>query len=142
MRNWVLIGLVILMTNCSVEPQDINYGKDACHFCKMSIVDQQHAAEIVNSKGKAYKYDAIECMLRDKTTDEMDVALYLVMDYYSPNTFVDATKATYVISENIPSPMGAFLSAVSTESTAIQMVDEHSGDYYAWSAIKQKFKKE
>ena len=29
----------------------------------MTIVDRQHAAEAVTSKGKVFKFDAIECMV-------------------------------------------------------------------------------
>ncbi len=57
--------LSFLLVSCKVEESPINYGKDACKYCKMKIVDQQHAAEIVTKKGKPFKYDAIECMVRD-----------------------------------------------------------------------------
>lgn len=29
----------------------------------MTIVDKQHAAQVVTKKGKAYSFDAIECMV-------------------------------------------------------------------------------
>jgi len=41
---FILSGL-FLFTGCKVEPEPINYGKDQCHFCKMNIVDKQHAAQ-------------------------------------------------------------------------------------------------
>ncbi len=59
----LLLSLLFFVVGCSVEESPINYGKDACNFCKMNIVDKQHAAEIVTSKGKPFKYDAIECMV-------------------------------------------------------------------------------
>ena len=30
----------------------------------MTIVDNKHSAELVTTKGKVYKFDAIECMIR------------------------------------------------------------------------------
>ena len=57
--------LFLSLAACTVAPVPINFGSDGCHFCKMTIVDKQHAAELVTSKGKAYKYDAIECMIDD-----------------------------------------------------------------------------
>lgn len=45
----VAIGL---LWSCSIAPEPINYGQDGCHFCKMTIVDKVHAAEIVTTKGK------------------------------------------------------------------------------------------
>ena len=48
----------------------------------MNIVDQQHAAEIVTEKGKPFKYDAIECMMRDiKMKKRNEISLFLITDY-------------------------------------------------------------
>ncbi len=46
-----LLIVPLFFYSCSVEPSPINYGKEACNFCKMNIVDQQHGAEIVTKKG-------------------------------------------------------------------------------------------
>jgi copper chaperone NosL len=109
----------------------------------MTIVDQQHAAELVTKKGKAYKYDAIECMLQDKANNQpTNVALYLTMDYDSPKTFIDATQATFLISKKVPSPMGAYLSAFEKYENAKQLQEEKSGQLYNWEEIKQKFEEE
>ncbi len=111
------VALLILFTSCNVGPQAINYGSDGCHFCKMTIVDKVHAAEIVTKKGKVYKFDATECMIHFMNEFNVsEIKLYLSNNYTEPEVLIDATKATFLISENIPSPMGAFLSAFKTES--------------------------
>ena len=120
----VFLHIVVLLiaTCCSIEPQPINYGKDACHYCKMSIVDRQHNAEIVTKKGKAFKYDAIECMVRDiGRRDENEIALFLIADYTIPGKLVDATRATYLISATLPSPMGANLTGFEHQENAIKI---------------------
>ncbi|MGB0849689.1 MAG: nitrous oxide reductase accessory protein NosL [Bacteroidia bacterium] len=128
------------MASCSMEPKEIDYGRDACSYCKMNIVDQQHAAEIVTKKGKVYVYDAIECMLNDdENSGAESVGLYLVMDYNNPNTFIDAKTSYYLISENVPSPMGAFLSALKSEGDAIKMQQEKGGKTYNWESIQKEF---
>ena len=48
-----ILFLVPFFSACSVEPVEINYGEDACEFCKMNIVDKQHAAELVTPKRRA-----------------------------------------------------------------------------------------
>ena len=60
-----LITLLWLFYSCNISPKAINYGADGCHYCKMTIVETTHAAQIVTKKGKPYKYDAIECLLND-----------------------------------------------------------------------------
>ncbi|AWW00044.1 nitrous oxide reductase accessory protein NosL [Arcticibacterium luteifluviistationis] len=140
MRNLLSIILAVFLISCAIEPQEISYGKDACHSCKMNIVDQQHAAEIVSKKGKVYKYDSIECMIRDnKNNQPEEIAMYLVMDYNKPNTFLNASEATFLISNNIPSPMGGFLSALSSEVEAEKLQSQHDGSLHNWEEIQKQF---
>ena len=123
-----LILLVALVSSCDRGPQPIIYGEDACDFCRMTIVDQQHAAQVVTQKGRAYKYDAIECMINDlKKWDKPEVKHYLVADYKNPGVLTNAVEANYLISEAIPSPMGAVLSAFAEESTRQKAFDSIGG---------------
>ncbi len=140
MKNLLtVLTLLIVGISCSVEPTEINYGKDGCHFCKMTIVDNQHAAQIVTTKGKAYKYDAIECMLNDlKQRNEADIALFLINDYSEPGKLIPAQTAVYLISREIPSPMGAFLSGFSSEEKAAKVKAEHGGTLYNWASVKKE----
>jgi copper chaperone NosL len=138
--KYIILPVLLFLASCSIEPKEINYGKDACSYCKMNIVDQQHAAEIVTQKGKVYMYDAIECMLRDEDHNNVEeVGLYLVMDYNNPNTFLKAEEAFYLISEEVPSPMGGNLSSFSTKDAADQLQEEKSGTVYDWSGIREEF---
>ena len=142
MKNYhpIFLILLLLLASCAIEPQPINYGKDACHFCKMNIVDSQHAAQFVTEKGKCYKFDAIECMLNQmKEFDEAPIALHLITDYSTPGELTDATKCTYLISEAIPSPMGAFLSGFSSQEKAISTHTEVGGELLDWKQLKLKY---
>lgn len=129
------------MLGCNVSPQAIDYGNDGCYYCKMTIVDKIHAAEIVTNKGKVYKFDAAECMLHFmEDFDESQIKLYLTNSFTEPETLIDATKATYIISKNIPSPMGAYLSAFKNEADAKKIQSEKGGELYTWQSLLVKFK--
>ncbi len=132
--------ILLFFISCSLEPEKINYGSDSCHFCQMTIVDQQHAAQYVTAKGKQFKFDAIECMLNEfsEITTE-DISVILVADYGNPGNMTAARNATYLISEEIKSPMGAFLSAFSEEQKAKELVLTSSDKVYTWSSIKEKY---
>ena len=137
-----LFLLLTLISACSIVPSKIEYGNDACHFCTMTIVDEQHATEIVTKKGKAFKYDAIECLLNDlKNTDIGTIELFLVTDYLNPASLIDANTATYLISPAIKSPMGANLSAFATKEAAEKFVKSDADKLFSWQEIqKQNFK--
>lgn len=133
---YILI-LAITLISCEIGPKPINYGEDGCEYCKMTIVDKQHAAELVTSKGKVHKFDAIECMInyRKEHTD-IQYALYLVSDFSNPGELIDATMATFLISEKISSPMGANLSAFNAEAAANKVQASYGGDVYSWHEIQ------
>ena len=140
-RTLIVISILSLLSvsSCKIEPDEINYGKDGCHFCKMTIVDNQHAAELVTSKGKVFKYDAIECMINDiKKRDNAKVGLLYVNDYSNPGELISAESATYLISQSVPSPMGAFLSAFENKDDAETLKSDKGGETYTWETVKNK----
>ena len=141
MKRMMLMTLSAgLLMTCAVEPAEMSYGKDLCHYCKMTIVDTQHAAQMVTGKGKAYKYDAIECMMRHLAEWEgTPVELYLVNDYSAPKVMIDARQAHFLISQAIPSPMGAFLSAFGDGDIAGKTLEEKGGDLYSWASLKERY---
>ncbi len=132
--------LLLLLSACSPKAEPIAYGSDPCAFCQMTIVDPQHAAEAVTQKGRVYKFDAIECMVDYvlKHERETPFAILLVADYTRPGELIDAHRATYLISPNIPSPMGAFLSAFPKEEEAQKTRAQKTGELLNWEQLKQK----
>ena len=135
----LLLTLVLLIA-CTVGPKPIDYGHVACHYCSMTIVDKQHAAQLVTTKGKVFNFDAVECMMNQlKDWDESTIALFLANDFDRPGELIDATSATYLISENIPSPMGAYLSAFAEEGAARHALDANGGQLLTWNQLKQQY---
>lgn len=136
-----VIGIIILLLtiSCKVEPETIEYGKDQCSFCVMNIVDKTHAAQYVTKKGKQFKFDAIECLVNDLSEkNEGDLAIILVANYSNPGEMIDAKTASYLISPNIKSPMGANLSAVSTFENAKELQQKYAGEIYNWETLKKR----
>lgn len=135
-----LVLLTGLLFGCSSGPQPIAYGQDACIFCKMTIVDKQHSAQVVTATGKVFKYDAIECMMNDlKEWDRPEAELYLVADYSNPGQLADATNAYFLISESIPSPMGEFLTAFENEDDRVETLKNLRGETLNWTDLKSEF---
>lgn len=135
----VFVLFAVSMVGCSIEPKPINYGSDACDFCKMTIVDQIHGAEIVTDKGKVYKFDAIECMIDFKEDMSKETPqMFLTNHYHTPKVLISAEKATFLISENLPSPMGEFITAFETKTEAEEVRAELDGKIYTWEELLQQ----
>ncbi len=145
MKSFAFIAILsMLLFGCNAGPQPIAYGTDACHFCNMTIVDRQHAAQVVTTKGRAYKYDAIECMvhsLQDEFRDT-EMKFYLTANFDRPGEMMDAHSATFLVSDEIPSPMGANLSAFENEAQAQKAQDKFTGKLFTWEEIQKHLKHE
>lgn len=140
MKNLFLFVLLSgLLLSCSIEPKPIVYGSDACDFCKMNIVDQIHGAEIVTDKGKVYKFDAIECMINYKNEmSKEEPQLFLTNHYHTPKELISAEDAAFLISQNLPSPMGEFITAFKSKSAAEDAQKELEGKVYSWTELLQQ----
>ncbi|WP_178986053.1 nitrous oxide reductase accessory protein NosL [Winogradskyella helgolandensis] len=136
LKHYSALILLLIFSSCNVSPKPIEYGSDGCHFCKMTIVDKVHATEFITKKGKVYKFDATECMVNYFDEFETsEIELYLTNYFSKPEAFTDATKATYLISKNLPSPMGAFLTAFENKSEAEKVQTEKGGKLYSWPEL-------
>jgi copper chaperone NosL len=137
--TFLTLMLLILLTSCSTQPESINYGTDACHFCKMTIVSKTHSAQAVSAKGKQFKYDAIECMVNDiNKENNAEMSVMLVANYLNAGEMIPAEKASYIVSENIPSPMGANLSATKDKSDAKKLKAENGGELFDWNVLLKR----
>lgn len=135
-----VLCICVLLLGCNVAPEEINYGSDACHYCKMNIVDDRFASELVTTKGKVYKFDAVECMInftRDGGTDE--IALTLVTTYDRHGELYDATQAVYVRSPKMPSPMGMYITPFRSDEKADEARNANGGNILSWDELTDNF---
>ena len=136
MKALIALPLLVLLLSCRPTPQPIQYGMDGCHSCKMNIVDPRYAAQVVTSKGKVYKFDAVECMVDfSLKNQETAFAYQLVNCFDQPKELAAAETCFFLISEKLPSPMGANLTAFSTQEEALQMQKEKDGKTYSWNEL-------
>jgi copper chaperone NosL len=132
------------ITACDKSANPIKYGEDQCDFCSMGIVQKTHAAQLVTEKGKQYKFDAIECMvnfIKDKS-GEFDSATFFVANYNHPGEMIPAESTSYLISENLPSPMGAYLTAFASLSEAKAAQKKLKGEIYQWNDLEKVVRKD
>lgn len=139
LRYFALSLILVLFASCEVGPQEIEYGTDACHYCDMTIVAPQHAAQMVTSKGRSYKYDAIECMVHSLQEDfeDTEMSYKLVADFGNPGEFINAVDAGFLVSEEIQSPMGENLSAFKNMERAKKAQGDFTGKIFTWEEIQK-----
>ena len=128
-----------LGTGCAKKPQAIVYGTDACEQCSMTISDDRHGAALVTTRGRTHKFDSVECMLQSVMPGEKfaDTAVHSwhVTNYAARATLVDAIGAFYLVSPNLPSPMGANVNAFGAREDAERVQQEKGGTVMDWKAV-------
>lgn len=128
----LVLGMAVLSACAKPGPEPIAYGKDSCTNCGMMASDRNFGAEMITKKGKILKFDAVECLATylDKAGDK--AGTLLVVDHSDPSRLIDATKASYLVSEKVASPMGKNLSAYADRGAANRMKDQYSGRVLSW----------
>ncbi|MBS1553255.1 MAG: nitrous oxide reductase accessory protein NosL [Bacteroidetes bacterium] len=139
----IIFSILLFFFSCSSESEPINYGTDQCDHCRMTIMDKKFGAEIITKKGKAVKFDALECMINyqlENKINESDVDKYYCVDYSEPAKLKDAKEMTYLVSPKIKSPMGENISAYSGKNTAEKSLNDFGGEIFNWEGIKNRLK--
>ncbi len=141
---FLLLYLILLVSCSRNQPAPINYGIDACDFCRMTIVDPKWGAEIITDKGKVYKFDVVECMVAYyySKIDTNKVGSIWTIDFANPGQFIDALNAYYILTLQFRSPMG--LNAISLKSYNDTAKIGLKGDYekLKWWDVVKKVKNE
>lgn len=135
--------IAFFFISCSNEPEQLYYGKDACHTCKMTLVDKKFGAEVVTAKGKIYKFDDMNCMINfinsGYLADEI-LEHQLVVDYTQPGKLIPAEQAFYLMSDEIRSPMASEVAAFENEKVMLKHKSKLKAIYMNWAELLTQFK--
>lgn len=141
--NTLIYLIAISFLSCSVKPEPLTMGKDACYTCKMTLMDNKFGAEIVTKKGKVYKFDDLNCMINFNNSgyeSEQNIAHRLVVDFAQTEKLIDATKSFYSKSAKINSPMGSHVAAFERQEDLDKFSSEWQGTTLTWNELVTQYK--
>ena len=139
----IFVILLVSLLSCTAEPEPLQYGHDACHTCKMTLMDRKFGAELVTKKGKVYKFDDINCMLDFYHSSEIqpeELAYRLVTDFSQPAQLIEAADAFYLKSSAIKTPMASQVAAFRKKEDMDAARKEVNGIYLVWGELVTQFK--
>lgn len=137
--NGLITLTIVMLASCTHAPEPINYGKDACDHCRMTIMDPKFGAELVTSKGKVYKYDDVNCMvMHDKELPEgiSGATHVLIADLARPATLIPVQSAFFLRSDEVRSPMGSRVAAFSDVEVRDSLLSAIGGTVLDWNGVK------
>lgn len=136
LKYFGVLALLILVAGCTTELPKIEFGKDQCALCRMTIMDKKFGAMLVNSKGKALRFDSGECMVNYLRTEKtFEASKFYVIDYNQPEVLIEADKAFYLKGGEVNSPMGGQLAAFNTQEEAAKAQLSLQGDVILWDKL-------
>lgn len=136
--RFIPLSLVtVSLIACGGDPAPIYWGEDACHHCRMTLVEKGFAAQRLTSTGKVHKFDAIECLLADarKSPHGSDGKIFVSDRSLPENPLIMASAAFYLHGERVPSPMGGGLAAFASRDSARAFQERMGGDILTWPEL-------
>lgn len=131
-----ILSLFTFLSACGPSGSEpINFGKDQCHYCRMTILNPKFGAELITKKGRVYKYDAAECVVNQLEEENIDYAGIFAIAYDKPQELKPVDSLHFVISPDFRSPMGANLAAFADET---QLSEKHRENTMSWEELRKK----
>jgi len=106
----------------------------------MIISDKRYGGELLTNKGKAYKFDSIECLsayVQEQKPGSKDIYRLLIIDFYMPEVLIDVEQAWFLHSDLLKSPMGLNLSAFNNKDMAQTVKDVYPGELVRWQKVNE-----
>lgn len=139
----MVLAMLTFFTACSSGPEPIRYGSDNCHHCKMTMMDKRFGAEIVTNKGRIYKFDDLNCLVRYLKSGEVpseNIAQILSIDFKKNGQFVAVQQAFFLQNEAVKSPMRGDIASFSDKND-LEAVKAQigGGTEIPWQAVQNLF---
>ncbi|HQV53854.1 MAG: nitrous oxide reductase accessory protein NosL [Flavobacteriales bacterium] len=137
-------AIAMLMTSSCAGPggaPEVAIGKVECASCRMTVVDPQFASAIVTMKGRTYAFDSPECMVQhvaEGAIAEEQVKSWWVCDHAHKSSFIDATKAYYLASPDLHSPMNGNVAGFSSEAERATAEKIYHGTLLTWEEARKE----
>jgi copper chaperone NosL len=130
-------GAVMLMTlsSCSVGPEPLKLGVDACDYCKMTISDARFGGELITTKGRLYKFDDVHCLdnfLTENKYLQADIKSSWLIDFSGQGSLIEAQKALLLKSDKLKSPMGGNMAAFASREQLNAARNDYPGEVLTW----------
>lgn len=132
------LSVIVLATlwACGSGPRPIDFGKDACAHCKMTLMDARFGGELISDKGKIYVFDDFNCMLAfQQEAPAETMAQAWVINYANPGELIPADRAFFYQSGEIKSPMASGTAALISAEKAAEVFGNSEPVLLSWAEL-------
>ncbi|HVW60553.1 MAG TPA: hypothetical protein VHC48_10970 [Puia sp.] len=136
----VFLLTTLIFTGCSTGPTPIQYGQDACDFCKMGFSDRRFGFELATTKGKLYKFDDFHCLkeyIKTLPDDKKDIASIYCIDFSGDGRMGLAEDSYFLQSPGFHSPMDGDIAAFLHRDSADKYQKQFQAKPITWKELYQ-----
>jgi copper chaperone NosL len=140
MRTFILIAFIgLTFSSCGTTNfEPIDFGKEACAHCKMTILDRRYFAEMITKKGRVYKFDDVLCMKKfiDDNNMSSHIGKLFVANYKDgKNGILDVNEAVFLHNTYFHSPMNGCCAAFQNIAQAQSLKDSLHAEIINWNKV-------
>lgn len=140
----LFLPLIFFLPSCNPEPQAIDFGRDSCAECNMTIVDKRFGAEFVTGKGKIFKFDDVNCMVEfiERAPHAEDTAAKrFVVTFNEGGSLAEADTLVFVKHRDLRTPMRSHVAAFRDKERAQATFDGlgEGGAFLTWEDVMNAF---
>lgn len=140
-----LIVVIVITTTF----QFLSAQEKTCKYCEMIYQFPNFGGEIITTKNDTLWYDASECLasvIVREFIGKKEIKTIRSMNYLKPGEWIDNSKAYYLHSDKIHSPMSMNISAYKTKADVVAQQKKFDGEILRWKDVvelvnKKWFKK-
>lgn len=136
----MLLMSIPFLNACNKGPEAIDYGKDNCHYCKMTISDNRYGAELVSKKGRTFKFDDSVCLIefvKDNAQYNVPETQMFLASFSEPVELLNVQNAILFSHEALTGPMNGEITAFRNEDELNKVKSALNGEgaIVSWSNL-------
>lgn len=112
--------ILIFLNSCNSGPEPLQFGKDQCTHCMMTLSDNRFGAELVTKKGKVFKFDDPACLLaylKEHAGEKLNEDDIYLTDFSSNHALIKAPSAYLLRGDHFKGPMNGNIAAFGNEDS-------------------------
>lgn len=132
-----LLLITLLFSGCGNGPVPIQYGQDACDFCKMGFSDRRFGFELFTSKGKLYKFDDFQCLKQyvKNALPDKDIAAIYSTDFSGNGQMGRVEDSYFLQSPGFHSPMDGNIATFLHRDSADKYQQQFQAKLITWKEL-------
>lgn len=141
----LLLGVMLVLVACGAnqgtpEPPKIHYGEDVCSDCGMIINDARfagaYAIEKEPGRFESYIFDDVGDMLAHMQKNQTLKAVEWWVHDFNSEEWIAAKTASYVVSDQIKSPMNHGIAAFAKQADAEAFAAQYGVKPLDWDKLR------